>query len=199
MSHHHVTPFTQSSVKATAKLPHGKFGVLTGTYTQSSPFSRREDSNPNHIFLTIRVPDGEFAGEYECAFDTQGRGEGESSVLVVEQAADTAPESGFTTDASLSYSGLKLDPASFKPVTKMDLGSMIADWADRSSAVVVYGVTYDTGDGIHDVHMNSGESAGSGHANHPNQDGAILFYYAAADGAQATQKWVFTKFPGQQL
>jgi hypothetical protein len=199
MSHHHITPFTQPRVRATAKLPHGQFGVLTGAYVQSSPFSRRGDTNPNHIFLTIRVPSGDFAGEYECAFDTQGRGEGESQVLVIEQAADNSPEFGFTTDASLSYSGLQLNAANFQPVTKMDLGSMIADWADRSSAMIVYGFTYDTGDGIHDVHMNSGEPEGSGHANHPNQDGAILFYYAGADGVQATQKWVFTKFPDQHL
>lgn len=64
--------------------------------------------------------------------------------------------------------------------------------------MTAYGVTYPKGDGIHDIHMNSGEKPGSGHANRVNQDGALVFYYAPA-GEQPHRRWVFIKFATQVL
>jgi uncharacterized protein YukJ len=59
-------------------------------------------------------------------------------------------------------------------------------------------VTYSDGTGIHDIHMNSGEPAGSGFANRVNEDGALAFYYRPA-GAPPYRRWVFIKFASQDL
>ena len=70
--------------------------------------------------------------------------------------------------------------------------------ADTAAMIVAYGFTYDQGDGIHDIHMNSGEPAGSSHANQVNKDGALVFYYRD-ERQDVLRRWVFIKFSTQSL
>jgi uncharacterized protein YukJ len=51
---------------------------------------------------------------------------------------------------------------------------------------------------MHDLHFNNGEPCGSGHANDPNQDGALALFELNRAGRN-TRRWVFIKFQTQSL
>lgn len=51
---------------------------------------------------------------------------------------------------------------------------------------------------MHDLHDNNGKPKGSGHSNHPNQDGALALYTLDRAGRN-TRRWIFIKFQTQSL
>jgi len=79
----------------------------------------------------------------------------------------------------------------------------IRDLAGTCDLVEVYGVTYDSGDGIHDVHMNSGTAATDGHArdDRDRQDGAIAFHFALDSGGDKASyaHWILVRFDSQTI
>jgi hypothetical protein len=187
------------------ELPANQFGGLVGTVdhltlTPHDPQNRNNNPDNNHVYIWIEVPAGRFAGKYECAFNTESNQKGSTSQYHVrEEQVDLAdfPTVGFW-DAEVSYAGLGLTQADFQDITNGQLRSAVSNWARDCILVTAYGIVYPRGDGLHDIHMNSGERAGSQHANLSNQDGALVFYHRNADGTPY-RRWVFIKFSTQDL
>src|SRR5262249_26973554 len=162
------------------RLPKNRFGGLVGEIdhiTLNPHDGPRPDDN--HIYIWLHVPGGPVAGKYECAFNTESAPDGsECQFHVHEEPIGMGDFPSFGVfDAEVSYKGLGLRQEDFRPIENGQLRSAVRDWLADASMIVAYGFTYSGGDGLHDIHMNSGEKPGSSHPNHPNQDGALVLYY----------------------
>ena len=106
-----------------------------------------------------------------------------------------------TDTANLEFMGLQ--NSDFGPIVNDDLYNRIADLTQNCDLIAAYGVTYTGGDGIHDIHMNSGTVPGDPQADQdrPQQDGAIAFYFTMSSGGQQKSfaTWVFIKFATQNV
>lgn len=184
-------------------LPGGRFGCLIGHFYRATlvpeGHARPDD---NHLYLWLRVPEGPFAGHYECAISV--RSNDHSGILFTdleeELNGDSLPEPGFLREP-FSYAGLALTDRDFRHAWEGALQSLILHYAETSARVAVFGETYDRGTGMHDVHMNSGEPHGSPHADRENQDGALAFYFdSRAQGSPYPYvRWLLLKFAAQSL
>jgi hypothetical protein len=204
MSHHshHDHPIGPPPPPTAGRIPGNQFGALVGVLDHLTLAAHDgQHADDNHVYIWIRVPQGQFAGKYECAFNTESSGGGnvESQFLVKEEQIQESdfPDFGFDT-ATVSYNGLGLTQSEFQPISNGSLRTSVYDWANKAALITAYGVTYNTGDGIHEVHMNSGEPPGSGFSNLVNEDGAMVFYYRPA-GEPPLRRWVFIKFSSQTL
>jgi uncharacterized protein YukJ len=167
-----------------------------------------------HIYLSIKVPEGSNAGIYECAVNI--RSDEGTEVLYSERIEDldtgALPEMGFTGGLHLAYGTgnetpgqeyMGLQDSDFGPIVNDDLYNRIADLTQNCDRIAAYGFTYSGGDGIHDIHMNSGTNPGDPHANQDRdrQDGAIAFYFnMSVRGEHKTfATWVFVKFASQHV
>jgi hypothetical protein len=159
-----------------ARLPANVFGRLVGQFQFAShvPLRGGRDTG-RHIYLSLNVPAGPSAGIFECAVNI--RSDENTNVLYTHRIenldAGTIPELGFQGGIKLSYgsggnssdaSFLGLRDGDFESIVNDKLYNQIADLSQNCDRIAVYGVTYDTGDGIHDVHMNSGTDPADGHA-----------------------------------
>jgi hypothetical protein len=198
-----------------ASLPHNTFGALVGEFQSSSHIPLRGGKDTGrHIYLSIKVPDGRYAGIYECAVNI--RSDEGTEVLFAERIEDLdsggAPAEGFEGGVHLSYGtgGDASDPdfmgltdQDFQLIVNDDLYNRIADLCQNCDRVAAFGVTYSDGTGIHDIHENSGTEAGDPHArdDRQNQDGAIAFYFNLEAGGQKKSyaTWVFIKFSSQSV
>ena len=200
--HSHANrPLRPRPPQTSSKLPGNKFGGLVGEIDHIT-LNPHDGPKPddNHIYIWIKVPAGPLAGKYECAFNTQSNQGGAACQFAVFEEEITLgdfPSFGFW-DAEVSYPGLGLKQSDFQPIQNGQLRSAVRDWAQDASMITAYGFTYPGGDGIHDIHMNSGEPAGSGHPNHVNQDGALVMYYRD-DRHNPHRRWIFLKFQTQHL
>ena len=185
------------------KLPSSKFGVLVGSFGHATLVpegSSRPDNN--HIYLWVTIPNGEFTGSYECAFNIHSTDA--SNVLFTDQEEDltgqTLPQSGFKV-TSLSYTDLGVKDADFVAIQQGDLQSIVTHYAETCDQMAAYGMTYPDGTGLHDIHMNSGEPAGSAHPERVGQDGALVFYFqgGAQDQPRPYARWVLIRFDTQHL
>src|SRR5262249_15450327 len=151
--------------------------------------------------IFVRVAAGGHAGRYRLAFNTEStQGHTPVQYYVHDEPVTMAevPAEGFETDASLSYAELGLHQANFRPIANGRLPTIVHDSAQDSDLITAYGFTFNDGGGIHDLHYNNGEPAGSHFPNHPNKDGALSFYYLNRFGA-TTRRWIFIKFQTQRL
>jgi Uncharacterized conserved protein (DUF2278) len=196
-------------------LPHNTFGRLVAQFQFSSHIPLRGGRNTGrHIYLSLVVPSGRDAGDFECAVNI--RSDEGTEVLFAERIEDLdsagPPEVGFDGGVHLAYGkgGDPSDPdfmgltdADFQPIVNDDLYNRIADLSQNCDLVAAYGVTYSGGDGIHDIHMNSGTEDGDEHArdDRVHQDGAIAFYFNLAAGSdkKSFATWVFVKFDSQSV
>ena len=195
MSHHHRQPLHPAQPAAN-QLPHSHYGALVGTI--DGPLS---DADDNHVYIFARIATGQYAGRYKFAFNTEStEGHAEDEYYVYDEPISMAevPSEGFTEDASLSYVALGLHQSNFRTVQNGRLRTIVHDSAQSSDMVAAYGVTFDDGTGMHDLHYNNGEPAGGSFKNEPNQDGALVFYYLNHAG-QTTRRWIFIKFQTQSL
>jgi hypothetical protein len=191
--------------RRTGQLPPNQFGGLVGTidHLTLTPHDRQNrDNNPddNHVYVWIEVAAGRFAGAYECAFNTESNQSNSHTEYHVQE--ERVPIAEFPTigfwEAEVSYRGLGLRQTDFHRITNGHLRSQVYDWANDCDLVVAYGVVYQQGDGLHEIHMNSGEAADSTHPNREDQDGALVFYYRNP-GGEPSRRWVFIKFSTQTL
>jgi hypothetical protein len=182
-------------------LPGECYGALVGAVDHVTLNSRDGSRpNPNHVYIWISVPSGARAGRYECAFSTESSGTGPDTLYLVYEEEITStdiPPAGFD-NAQLSYANLGLRESEFTRIENGSLRSAIYNWASDCTGIVVYGVTYPDGGGLHDVHMNSGERPGSAHRSRLHEDGALAFYYRHG-GGDLYRRWVFIKFATQDL
>lgn len=196
-------------------LPHNVYGRLVGDFQFSSHVPQRGGKDTGrHIYLNIKVPDGPFAGIYKCAVNI--RSDDGTEVLYTQRIEDISgaepPVEGFDDDLHLAYgtgtetptdSYMGLSDSDFAEIVNDDLYNRIADLTQNCDRIAVYGVTYSGGDGIHDIHMNSGTVAGDPQAgdDRVRQDGAIAFYFNMTSGDQRKSfaTWVFIKFGTQHV
>jgi hypothetical protein len=92
------------------------------------------------------------------------------------------PPVGANTGAQLSYRGLRLEESDFTLAEESDLHDIVLNYATRCDRISVFGMSYETGDGIDNAHMNT----------EPNQDGGLVFYFDSANGGPVA-RWVFLK------
>jgi hypothetical protein len=198
---HAKRPLGKQVVHPSKHLPKNQFGGLVGELdhiTLNPHDGPRPDDN--HIYTWIRVPGGSVAGKYECAFNTESSSDSSECQFYVHEEPiemEDFPSFGFW-EAEVSYRGLGLTQDKFKPIENGQLRSAVRGWLADASMIVAYGFTYTGGDGLHDIHMNSGERPGSSHPNHTNQDGALLMYYRN-ERQNPYRRWVFIKFDTQEL
>jgi hypothetical protein len=198
---HHNHKIGPAPKSAAGRLPKNKFGALSGVLDHLTLAAHDgSHADDNHVYIWLKVPFGSLAGKYECAFNTESSdGAAASQYAVAEEAIELTdlPDDGFA-DASVSYAGLGLSQADFQDIENGSLRSAIYDWAGSASIITAYGVTYNDGTGLHEIHLNSGEPAGSKFPNLVNEDGALVFYYKP-EGEQPFRRWVFIKFSSQTL
>ena len=182
------------------RLPKNHFGGLVGEFDHAT-LNPHDGPRPddNHLYIWLHVPGGPVAGKYECAFNTESSDASECQFYVLEEQIEMEdfPSFGFW-EAEVSYKGLGLRQDEFQAIENGRLRSALRGWLIDASMIVAYGFTYSGGDGLHDIHMNSGERPGSQHPNHPNQDGALVMYYRD-DRQNPYRRWVFIKFDTQEL
>jgi len=182
-------------------LPPSQFGELVGAFDHATLVPEgRTRPDDNHVYLWIRVPAGPGAGVFECAFNIHSTDQ--SDVLFTDWQEDLTgkgvPAPGFTP-TTLSYAHLGLKDADFKPAQQGDLQTLVTQYAHTCDQMAAYGTTYSDGTGLHDIHLNAGESPGSAHPNRTGQDGALVFYFTPPAPAPPTAHWVFIRFGTQHL
>ena len=194
MLHHHLKPLRPNN-PLTSLLPHNVYGAMVGTI--DGPLGA---GNANHVKIPIRVATGPYTGRYQLAFNTESTDQSQVQYCIRDEAITLAdvPGVGFTDDASLSYAAIGLGQKDFTTVANGKLRTIVVDSAQGSDLIAAYGYTYSNGTGMHDLHDNNGEPKGSGHSNHPNQDGALALYTLDRAGRN-TRRWIFIKFQTQSL
>ena len=186
----------------TGRLPGGRFGALTGIFDHWSPQSERGGpDNPNHIYLWVKVADGQFQGSYEAAVNVLSNTDPNAAIADLQYAiandpGGNLPVQGFQQN-ELAYGDLGLTQADFTTVDTGVLRDFIISNATTCSLMTVYGHTYPDGTGLHDVHLNSGNPPGT-FQNVDHEDGALVFYFDAAHGGPEA-RWLFLKFQTQTL
>ena len=101
-----------------------------------------------------------------------------------------SPRSGSREAVNLSYNSgpdasyLGLADSDFAAIVNDNLYKTITGLTQNCDAVAAYGFTYTGGDGIHDIHMNSGYDASQSRRRPAPQDGAIAFYFTWSPAAQ---------------
>jgi hypothetical protein len=125
----------------------------------------------------------------------------EVQFAIRDEAVDAAPAVGVDDTTTLAYTQLGLHQADFTSVDEDTLHDKIDALARASELVEIFGVLYKDANaqGIHDVHMNSGE--GGAPADDTAKDGAIAFYSLpqAGESFAPHAQWVFIKFATQVL
>jgi uncharacterized protein DUF2278 len=175
-------------------VPSGRYGALVGVL--DGPLS---DADDNHVFIFVRIPDGQFAGRYKLAFNVESDDRHTRTQFALRDeaiSADEVPPEEFDDTARLSYAGLGLHQADFKPINNGNLRTIVHSTLAASFLVSAYGFTFPGG--MHEIHMNSGERPGDHHPDRPNRDGALACYYRTG-GGDVVRRWVFIKFDSQDL
>jgi hypothetical protein len=196
-------------------LPHRVFGRLVGEFQFSSHVPLRGGKDDGrHIYLSVKVAQGPVAGIYECAVNI--RSDEGTEVLYCQRTEDldpsAVPAEGFEDGIHLAYGSgndapgdefMGLSDSDYQPIVNDDLYNQIASLTQNCDRLAAYGVTYSGGDGIHDIHMNSGTNPSDPHADQDRvrQDGAIAFYFNMTAGGQQKSfaTWIFIKFNTQSV
>ncbi len=207
--------FSKTRPTVGASLPHNTYGRLVGAFQSASHIPLRGGKDTGrHIYLSVKVPDGRYAGIFECAVNI--RSDEGTEVLYCERIEDLdaggVPADGFDAGVLLSYGTgpagdgvdyLGLTDSDFQSITNDALYNRIADLSQGSDLMVAYGNTYSDGTGIHDTHMNSGSQPGDPHAkdDRVHKDGAVAFYFKLTAGGQSKSyaSWIFVRFSSQSV
>jgi hypothetical protein len=193
--HQHMQPLNRRRAPST-NIPANVYGAIVGTL--DGPLNNADN---NHIGIPVRIATGPSAGRYILQVNTessQDSGQPADEYFVFDEpiAMADVPAEGFTREASLSYAGMGLHQPEFQVVTNGMLRTIVANSAANADLVSAYGFTFPGG--LHDIHYNNGEPAGSHFPNKPNEDGALAFYMLNLAG-QTTRRWIFIKFQSQSL
>jgi hypothetical protein len=196
------------------RLPRSTFGRLVATFESSSPIPLHGGKDTGrHIYLALKVADASPEhGIFECAVNV--RSEEGTEVLFADRIEQSPPplSPGFTQGMHLTYGSGSSDGADvalgltdddFSRIENDNLFDRIRNLADDCDFVEVYGVTYDNGEGMHDVHMNSETDPRDRTAkdDRDRQDGAIAFHFARQSGSdkQSFAHWILVRFDVQSI
>jgi uncharacterized protein YukJ len=187
----HNTPLNKSG-NLSQNLPHNTYGGLTGVL--DGPIAA---GSFNHILIYIKV-DSE--NRYELAFNTESTDNSDDKYDVVEENVEASqlPPQGFEQDSTVDYQKLGLTENDFQSIANSQLSQSVQSSLQQADLITAYGFTYSNGSGLHDIHYNNGEPAGSRHPNSPGQDGALAIYYKDSAG-NIKRRWFFIKFQEQTL
>jgi hypothetical protein len=185
--------------------------VLAGEFHhQSLTPQGKPCPDDNHTYLWIKVPGGGDGpgGVYECAFNIHSSRGALVRFAELEEELEEAdpPDPGFTP-TELSYGELGLTDEDFAPVREGDLHVLVTQYAERCDRMAAYGVTYDDGTGMHDLHMrNRSPRRRRGSRRRPTgaerdrrDDGALVFYFHRQTTPRWVARWVCVKFADQCL
>lgn len=194
MSKHHHTGRLNPPLAANTELPKQVYGALVGV--ADGPLS---DADDNHVFIWLRIHAGNHVGRYKLAFNVESTDNSQVQYYLYDEqiTPSDVPVESFTADATLSYKAMGLKQAEFKSIANGKLRTLVHSSVQNSDLVAAHGFTFNTGDGMHDLHMNNGERPGSPHKNQPNKDGALAFYFKTNN--QDVRRWIFIKFATQDL
>jgi len=199
--HVHLKPLRPRPERPAGPLEGNVFGALVGTVdhvtlaAETGPKAR-----DNHVYLWLKVNWGPHFGRYECAFNADSYQADMPVQFCLHEEEITPgdfPSVGFW-NASVSYKRLGLKQADFCPVLGGTLRSLIYHYAAQCNLASAYGVTYKEGNGLHDIHMNSGEKKSGKNPNRDLEDGVLAFYRRHSTTA-SRRTWIFTKFASQSL
>jgi hypothetical protein len=184
---------------------------LVGAFDHAAAGSQyRNVPDDNHLFFWLRVSAGRHAGLYECAVNLASAHPDSlhAPVLYCEREElippGALPPEGFHPEVKCSYAALGLRDEDFGPAPQAPFATSLLAYAESCIRMAAYGVTYSNGEGLHDIHLNSHEAPGSVHRDRldedgqPTQDGALVFYFAGPEET-ILARWMFAKFPTQQL
>ncbi len=203
-------PFSTTRPSFTATVPKNVYGEFVGTFQFASHIPLKGGANTGrHIYLALKAP----SGVIECAVNI--RSDEDTEVLYTQRVENRDPGDlpglGFTPGVHLAYgtgSGggvdfLGLKDSDFAAIVNDDLYNRISDLCRDCDRISAHGMTYSSGDGIHDIHMNSGTDPSDPHhgQDRVHQDGAIAFYFdTETDGQHQTfATWVLVKFSSQHV
>ncbi len=158
------------------------------------------DADDNHVEIKLHVGSGTGAGDYRVEFNVESTSvPKDAEYYVLDQPVNSTdlPPEGVTNDASVDYKAMGLQQSNFKTIGNGNLRTVVHSSIDKSFLVTAYGFTF-PGNGVHMIHFNNGEKAGSTHANHPGKDGALVIYYKDING-NIIRRWIFLKFQSQTL
>jgi hypothetical protein len=185
--------------------------MLVGTFDRAAHGSRyRNVVDDNHVYLWLRVRAASHSGVYECAVNLASiHPERPMTPILYHErdelmAPEAVPPEGFHGNVKCSYRARGLRDGDFGPLPQLPYGPSILALAKTCVRMAVYGVTYNSGEGMHDIHLNSHESPTSIHRDRldadgqPTEDGALVFYFPAPE-EMIRARWVFSKFPMQEL
>jgi hypothetical protein len=172
---------------------------LVGCFSHvSSVAIHHHPVDQRHLYLWVSQPDTGFV--YECAVHTRLTYESRIQSCWFTEPLETEkwPNFGvYTEDQSLSYRSLGLTTNSFFPVGRRSLSDELSAFAARSDRIQVYGFANAQGNGVHDIHQNSGEPPHRTRSDRPSKDGALVFYYGDRPGIPAHKLWLCLKFEEQ--
>jgi hypothetical protein len=172
------------------------YGTVVGTFDGAAPLGH---GNPHSRF---EVNAG--GKRYEADINTQSMlnpdgSPGGSNVEYAErdQYVSSMPQAGETDGGELSYDAEGLHESDFQPISNEQFGAQLQQLARHADRIALTGKMYhDPGkNGIHDIHMNSGNDDAS--RDDPGHDGAVSFY--TQEGDRVKEQTVFIKFQSQHL
>ena len=182
-------------------LPSAAYLSIVGSYGYlSSAPQHYNRTTHDHAFLWIAEPNSGCI--YECALHTALTFQSQIQTCLFTEPCPLTdwPQFGIDADkAFLSYQDLGLKQSDFRSVGQKALGDEINGLAVRSDRIQIYGFSHKEGNGLHDVHQNSGESPNVRRLNRPGQDGCIIFYYAERGQVLAHRLFLGMKFENQHL
>ena len=192
-------------------LPPTQFGLLVGKFLRPATGSRyRNQPDDNHLYLWLGTHSASDRHAYECAV-TLSSTIGPTLLNGILQcrrdellAPGDLPSFGFHGVVSCSYASLGLRDSDFIAVAPEVLVASLLELSRESVMIGAYGVTYQNGEGLHDIHLNSHEPPGSLHRDRldrhgsPTQDGALVFFVPGENGSMLA-RWLFLKFRTQLL
>jgi hypothetical protein len=140
-------------------------------------------SNEHHVLLHVTTAANELVEIAVNVLDEERRAQEMGYHIQNEDLPEQKSDEFVETSFSYRQKGLHDDD--FFAATPQKLTGMLLSLFRDAESITVYGTTYSSGTGIHDIHMNRNESEG--------KDGAIGFAMGQA------MTWLYFKFSTEHL
>jgi hypothetical protein len=193
--HTHINNLRSKFTNGDSRLT---YSAVVGTIEQGSekPITGRSG---DHLQFYVNIGNG---ARYQADVNTQSSDGSEIEVFIadelLQESGDNpdepfgAPAYGRFPNVQLSYLGLGLKDVDFAPMPYYRIEGQLRAALDTAVFVSIYGMTFDDGGpdgkGIHDTHLNPGQT---------NRDGAVVIYWL--DSGVPKRSWYFFKFQNETI